>query len=100
MYALLNYKRGVDMSRVTMSLNDDLLARIDSYAKSNFMARSSVVGFACNQFLMGVELQTLLVDITRAMQKIAETGVVNEAQQKQLDKFEMMCELFQNGAAQ
>lgn len=32
--------------RVNMTLNDELLARIDNYSKSNYMIRSSVVSFA------------------------------------------------------
>ena len=60
-------ERGVFM-RVTMTLNDDLLKRIETYAKANYMNRSSVVSFACNQFLMANELQSLMVDVKRAMQ--------------------------------
>ena len=53
--------------RVNMTLNDELLERIDNYAKSNYMSRSSVVSFACNQFLMANELQSLMVDMKRVL---------------------------------
>ena len=79
--------------RVTMTLNDDLLKRIDNYAKTNYMNRSSVVSFACNQFLMANELQSLMVDMKRAMQKIADCGTVPEEQMKELEKFEMLCDM-------
>ena len=79
--------------RVTMTLNDDLLKRIETYAKANYMNRSSVVSFACNQFLMANELQSLMVDMKRAMQKIADCGTVPEEQMKELEKFEMLCDM-------
>lgn len=85
-------ERGVFM-RVTMTLNDDLLKRIETYAKANYMNRSSVVSFACNQFLMANELQSLMVDMKRAMQKIADCGTVPEEQMKELEKFEMLCDM-------
>ena len=76
-----------------MTLNDDLLKRIETYAKANYMNRSSVVSFACNQFLMANELQSLMVDVKRAMQKIADCGTVPEEQMKELEKFEMLCDM-------
>lgn len=88
------------MSRVTLSINDELLTRIDSYAKTNYMNRSSVISFATNQFLIAHEMQSLMVEMKRAMQKIAENGMVDESQKEQMDKFLVMCELFQEGAAE
>ena len=85
-------ERGVFM-RVTMTLNDDLLKRIETYAKANYMNRSSVVSFACNQFLMANELQSLMVDVKRAMQKIADCGTVPEEQIKEMEKFKMLCDM-------
>ena len=79
--------------RVTMTLNDDLLKRIETYAKANYMNRSSVVSFACNQFLMANELQSLMVDVKRAMQKIADCGTVPEEQIKEMEKFKMLCDM-------
>lgn len=80
--------------RVNITLNDELLSKIDTYAKSNYMNRSSVVSFACNQFLLQNELQSLLIDVKRAMQKIADTGSVTQEQLNQLEKVVTICELF------
>lgn len=85
--------KGVFYMRVNMTLNDELLERIDNYAKSNYMSRSSVVSFACNQFLVANELQSLMVDMKRALQKIADCGTVSEEQMKELEKFEMLCDI-------
>lgn len=79
--------------RVNMTLNDELLARIDNYAKSNYMSRSSVVSFACNQFLMANELQSLYVDMKRALQTIASKETITDEQLKEIEKFENLCDL-------
>ena len=80
--------------RVNMTLNDELLKRIDTYAKDNYMNRSSVVSFACNQFLTGVELTSLMVDMKRAVKKIADSGTCTAEQMKELEKYEALCDLF------
>lgn len=85
-------ERGVIM-RVNMTLNDELLKRLDTYAKANYMNRSSLVSFACNQFLMANELQSLMVDMKRAMQKIADCGTISDEQIKELEKFQMLCDM-------
>ena len=79
--------------RVNMTLNDELLKRIDTYAKDNYMNRSSVVSFACNQFLTSVELTSLMVDMKRAMQKIADSGTCTPEQMKEFEKYEALCDI-------
>lgn len=79
--------------RVNMTLNDELLQRIDNYANSNYMSRSSVVAFACNQFLMAHELQSLLVDMKRCFQKIAETGCCSEEQLAELARYQSLFDM-------
>lgn len=79
--------------RVNMTLNDELIHRIDNYAKSNYMNRSSVVSFACNQFLMAHELQSLLVDMKRCMQKIADTGCCSEEQLAELERYQSLFDI-------
>lgn len=85
--------KGVFYMRVNMTLNNELLERIDNYAKSNYMNRSSVVSFACNQFLISNELQSLLVDMKRALQTIANKETITDEQLKELEKFENICDL-------
>lgn len=79
--------------RINMTLADELLQRIDNYANSNYMSRSSVVAFACNQFLMAHELQSLLVDMKRCMQKIADTGCCSEEQLAELERYQSLFDI-------
>lgn len=80
--------------RVNMTLSDELLQRIDTYASSNSMSRSGFVSFACNQFLLQNELSSLLVSMKRAFETIAATGSCSDEQMKELDKFADLVELF------
>ena len=80
--------------RVNMNLNDELLERIDNYAKLNYMNRSSVVSFACNQFLMANEMQSLIIDMKRALQVIANNENISAEDLKELEKYENLCDLF------
>jgi metal-responsive CopG/Arc/MetJ family transcriptional regulator len=79
--------------RVNMTINDELLGRIDNYAKTNYMNRSSVVSFACNQFLLQNELSSLLVSMKRAFETIAVNGSCSDEQMKELDKFAELVEI-------
>jgi metal-responsive CopG/Arc/MetJ family transcriptional regulator len=76
-----------------MNLNDELLERIDNYAKLNYMNRSSVVSFACNQFLMANEMQSLIIDMKRALQVIANNENISAEDLKELEKYENLCDL-------
>lgn len=84
------------MARVNMNFPDELLERVDAFAKKNYMNRTAVILFCCNQFLQANEMQSLFLDMRKAMQRIAETGTVDTATQAELEKFSMMCEVFSN----
>lgn len=83
--------------KVTMNLNDELVERIDKYAKTNYMTRTSVISFAASQFLMTQEVPALMSNINQAMIKIAQTGEITEEQRKLLDSMEVFVELLQAG---
>ena len=75
--------------KITMNVNDDLLKRIDTYAKSHYLTRTAVFCFATSQFLTAEALPSLMMNMNQAMQKIAETGNVDEETQRQLDEFDL-----------
>lgn len=83
--------------KVTMNLNDELVERIDKYAKTNYMTRTSVISFAASQFLMTQEVPALMSNVNQAMIKIAQTGEITEEQRKLLDSMEVFVELLQAG---
>lgn len=79
--------------KINVSLDDELLKRIDNYADSNYMSRSGLISFACVQFLNQAEVMMLVKDMGLAMRKIADTGVLDHETIEQLEDFERICKL-------
>lgn len=75
-----------------MNVNDDLIRRVDAYAKANYQTRTSVFCFAVSQFLTSQELPSLVISMEKAMKKIAETGNIDEEAQRTLDAFSLFAE--------
>lgn len=72
--------------KVQMSINDNLLERIDKAAKENYLSRSTFVSIAVSQYLNSAEMVSALRDLSMCMRKIADTGTVDdETKQKIAD---------------
>lgn len=80
--------------KVNITVDDELMQRIDEYSKEIYMTRSGLVSLACAQFLNTVEATRALKDISLAMRKIAETGTIDEESRKKLDDFETVVKYF------
>lgn len=76
------------MKKVQISIDDDLLERVDNYAESNYMSRSGLITVACNQYLNQFEVVLAIKDLSLAMQKIAKDKAVDEDLIEQLEDFE------------
>lgn len=79
--------------KVGITLDEELLRRIDDYADDNYLNRSSLISLATNQFLNTSEVTRAIKDVALAMRKIADTGKVDEETQRQLDDFERLSKL-------
>jgi metal-responsive CopG/Arc/MetJ family transcriptional regulator len=73
--------------KVGITLDDKLLQRIDDYADENYMSRSGLISLAATQFLNAADVSRAVRDLSLAMQKIAETGDIDEETKRQLDDF-------------
>lgn len=82
------------MSRVNMNINEELLARIDSYAEKNYMTRSAVMCFAVNQFLVGQETKEYYQTMLQLMKEFALRGTLNDEQKQILEQVEKVCAAF------
>lgn len=79
--------------KVNMSLDSDLISRIDDYAAENYMTRSSVITLATSMFLNEKEATKAIVSMSLAMRKIADDGKIDEATAKQLEDIERLAKL-------
>ena len=80
--------------RVNFNMPDELLARLDDYAKDNYISRSAVMCQACDNFLMAKQAKQFFAQMTETLKAIAEKGEIDEETQKQLDDFERAASLF------
>lgn len=79
--------------KVNVTLNDDLLAKVDQYADENGMTRSGLIAVALGDYLSARELTSAIKSIAFTMQDIASKGEVDEETQKQLDDFQRLVNL-------
>ena len=77
--------------KINISINDDLLTRVDKYVEQNYSTRSGVISLALSQFLATQEVSNLLCGMNVAMQRIADKGMVDDETYKQLEEFETIC---------
>lgn len=70
--------------RIQISIDDELAVRIDEYAAKNYLTRSGLISLACTQFLQSNEAVLALSQLAVSMQKIADTGNIDEETQQEL----------------
>ncbi len=83
--------------KVGITIDDELLKRIDSFADENYMSRSGLLSVAATQYLNALEVQSAIKDISLAMRKIADTGKVDHDVMEQLEDFERLAKYMTNG---
>ena len=81
------------MKKINISINDDLLNRIDKFSENNYLSRSGLIGLACNQYLLEQEAQSLFRSMNLVLSKIADMGCIDEDTQKKLDDIMRVCSL-------
>ena len=82
------------MAKVQISIDDELLEQIDRIADSNYMTRSGLISLSCTQYVNSQDVILAIRDMSLAMRKIADTGVVDDETMQQLEDFERMSKMF------
>lgn len=59
------------MAKINVSINDDLLAQIDTYAKQHFMSRSGLISFAMSQFFLAEQLPKAFSDLSEQLRALS-----------------------------
>lgn len=74
--------------KLGITLDEELLRRVDEYAEENYLNRSSLISLATTQFLNASDATKAIRDIAFAMRKIADEGQIDDETKKQLEDFE------------
>lgn len=85
------------MAKINISINDDLLKKVDDYADRNYTTRSGTIALALTQLVNQDEILASIKSMSVAMSKIATTGTVDEETQKQLESFQALSNMLING---
>lgn len=80
--------------KLTVSLNDDLVTQIDEYAKKHYCTRSSVLAQGSSQLIMQARFSDALVSLSNTMERIAESGVIDESAKAELAEFKALMKMF------
>lgn len=76
--------------KVGITLDDNLVRRIDVFADENYMSRSGLISLAVTQYLNSAEVTKAIRDMSLAIRKIADTGCIDDDTQKELEDFERL----------
>lgn len=79
--------------KVQITLDDELMKKIDNYADENYMSRSGLIGLACSQYLIQFQVNTAITNMAIAMRKIADEGQIDSDTQRELEDFERICKM-------
>ncbi len=79
--------------KVGITLDEDLLRRIDEYSDENYMNRSSLLSLAASQYLNSQDIIRAVKEMAFAMRKIADAGEVDAETMRQLEDFERLAKL-------
>lgn len=78
------------MKKVQISIDEQLLDRIDTYADQTYMSRSGLITLACSQYLNQAEIVYAIKDLSLAMQKIAKDKKIDNKTMEKLEDFERL----------
>lgn len=83
--------------KVNITLDDELMKRLDDYADRNYMSRSGLMSLAVTQYLNTNEMILAVKDMALCMRKIADTGTVDHETMEQLEDFERFAKMLSTG---
>lgn len=81
------------MARVQISIDDELLDRVDKYAEKNYLTRSGFITQAASEKLMQVEVIGAIKQLQIAISSIAKKETISKEDYDELQKFEIIANM-------
>lgn len=81
------------MMKVQISVDDELMKRVDTFADENYMSRSTLFTIAVTQYVNQQDVTKAIKDMAVAMQKIADTGKVDHEVMEELEDFKRLAKM-------
>lgn len=83
--------------KINISIDDNLLARVDECADLNYMSRSGFIAQACIQYLNSMNLTSALQNLALVMGRVADSGNLDDDAKRDLADFERMAKMMMSG---
>ena len=77
-------------TKVQITIDDELLQRVDAYADEHYTSRSGVFASGAESLLLTDEVRVAISKIADAMQRIAMTGTLSDEDKLQLAAFQTL----------
>lgn len=87
---VLFLKRG-GFLKVQLSINDELMKKVDKYAEENYISRSTFFALSATQYINQQELASAVKGMALSMRRIADNNVVDSDTLRELSDFEKIC---------
>lgn len=81
------------MAKVQISIDEELLSKIDEQSTMLYMTRSGFIAQACAKAINENIMMTAIQDLSLTMRKIADNGEIGEEERKELEDFERIVKL-------
>ena len=79
--------------KINVSLDDEVVSRIDENADKLYMSRSGFISLACCTYMNSIEIQQAITDISVSMRRIADNNEIDEQSKQELEHFSKLAEL-------
>lgn len=80
--------------KVQITLDDELMKRVDNYADENYMSRSGLLSLAVTKYLNEADVIKAVKDMALCMRKIADKGTLDHETMEQLEDFQRFSDMF------
>ena len=84
------------MAKINISIDDELLEKIDTLADENYTSRSGFISMGMNDFIKQKEVLYAIKSMSASMAKIAKTGTIDDETLKELETFQTLCGIMMN----
>lgn len=73
--------------KVQISVDDELMKRVDTFADENYMSRSGLITIALTQYLNQADVAKAIKEMSISIKKMADTGKVDHNTIEQIEDF-------------
>lgn len=75
------------IKKITISMDDKLVEKLNNYADSNYITRSGLISIAVKEYIFQKEAIYAIKKLSDTMQRIADSNSIDNQSKKELEEF-------------